>query len=123
NPVIMGRSTYESIGRPLPGRDVIVLSTRVRTIEGVTVVPSVEAALTHAQGLAGTTIYIGGGEAVYRTFLPLAGRIYLTTVHAHYGGDRHFPSLDGAGFERTASELVEGPVPYTYEVYDRIVEP
>jgi dihydrofolate reductase len=91
----MGRKTFESIGRPLPGRTNFVL-TRDRGwfAAGVTVVHSVQAALAQAAG-SEELVAIGGAE-IYRLVLPLARRIYLTHVHAEVPGDAFFPEFDAA---------------------------
>jgi dihydrofolate reductase len=100
-PVVMGRKTYQSIGRPLPGRPNIVV-TRDGTFrpEGVEVFAEVDAALARAQALAAESgadevMVIGGGQ-IYALTLPLARRIYLTEVHARPEGDTFFPDLDEA---------------------------
>jgi dihydrofolate reductase len=92
-PVLMGRKTYESIGRPLPGRANLVL-TRDRSwyAQGVMTVHSLEQALAQA-GEAAELVVIGGAE-VYRLVLPVARRIYLTHVHADVPGDTFFPDFD-----------------------------
>ncbi|HEY4750855.1 MAG TPA: dihydrofolate reductase [Steroidobacteraceae bacterium] len=91
--ILMGRKTYESIGRPLPGRANLVL-TRDRNwiAAGVIVVHSVEQALTQA-GPGKELVAIGGAE-IYRLVLPFARRIYLTHVHADVPGDTFFPDFD-----------------------------
>lgn len=92
-PVIMGRTTHESIGRPLPGRRNIVMTRQPGyAAEGCEVAPGPDEALA-AAGDAGEVMVIGGGE-VYREFLPKAGRIYLTRVQAEIAGDTLFPELD-----------------------------
>jgi dihydrofolate reductase len=92
-PVLMGRKTYESIGRPLRGRANLVL-TRHRGwyAHGVIVVHSLEEAL--AQVGPGEELVVIGGAEVYRLVLPLARRIYLTHVHADVPGDTYFPDFD-----------------------------
>jgi dihydrofolate reductase len=92
-PVLMGRRTYESIGRPLQHRTNLVL-TRDRhwRAHGVVPVHSLEHALTQA-GRADELVTIGGA-AVYRLVLPVARRIYLTHVHADVPGDTFFPDFD-----------------------------
>ena len=92
-PILMGRKTFESIGRPLPGRINLVL-TRDRSwlAEGVIAVHSVEEALTQA-GSSDELIAIGGAE-IYRLVLPFARRIYLTHVHADVPGNITFPEFD-----------------------------
>ena len=92
HPVIMGRLTYESMGRPLPGRRNIVLSrTPGFTAEGVEVHSELGAAL--AQVAEVETIFILGGRRVFKAALPLADRLYLTRVHAAVSGDVYFPDL------------------------------
>ena len=92
-PVLMGRRTFESIGRPLPGRQNLVL-TRDRSwrAAGVLAVHSLGQALGCARNAA-ELVGIGGAE-VYRLLMPFARRIYLTLVHADIEGDTFFPALD-----------------------------
>jgi dihydrofolate reductase len=91
-PIVMGRKTYESIGRPLPGRQNIVITRQAGYLaEGCDVVDSPEAAIA-AAGDADEIMIIGGSH-VYAAFLPLADRIYLTRVHAEVEGDAHLPDL------------------------------
>jgi dihydrofolate reductase len=92
-PILMGRKTFESIGKPLPGRSNLVL-TRDRgwRVEGVIVVHSLDEALERVQDapeLAGI-----GGADVYRLLMPLASRIYLTRIDADIPGDTVFPPID-----------------------------
>ena len=100
-PVVMGRKTYQSIGKPLPGRPNLVI-TRDRSFhaQGVEVFRDVAGALARAQALAAESgaaevMVIGGGQ-IYAETLPLARRIYLTEVHASPAGDTTFPDLDPA---------------------------
>jgi dihydrofolate reductase len=92
-PILMGRKTFESIGRPLPGRDNLVL-TRARSwfAPGVIVVHSVEEAL--AQAASSDELVAIGGAEIFRLVLPFARRIYLTHVHADVPGDTFFPDFD-----------------------------
>lgn len=100
-PIVMGRLTHESIGRPLPGRQNIVISTREDYVaDGCDVVGSPEAAIA-AAGSATEIMVIGGGQ-IYGQFLPLANRIYLTRVHAEIVGDAHFPALDDSAWSESA---------------------
>ncbi|KLN97691.1 type 3 dihydrofolate reductase [Moellerella wisconsensis] len=91
-PVIMGRVTYESIGRPLPQRVNIVLSSQPGTDDQVIWVKSVEEALA-AAGEVDEVMVIGGGK-IYQQFLPMATRLYLTHVDAEVIGDTHFPDYE-----------------------------
>ncbi len=92
-PILMGRKTFESLGRPLPGRTNLVL-TRDRgwSAQGVVVVHSVEEALL--QAAASDELVVIGGAEIYRLVLPVARRIYLTHVHADVPGDITFPEFD-----------------------------
>jgi dihydrofolate reductase len=100
--VLMGRRTWESLGRPLPQRDNWVL-TRDRNFhaEGARVFPALEDALA-AHG-AGELMVIGGAE-LYRQTLPLAQRLYLTEVDAELDGDTHFPAFDREQWREVESQ-------------------
>ena len=102
-PIIMGRKTWESIGRPLPGRQNIVI-TRQAGFEapGCDVVTSTEQAIAVA-GDAEEVMIIGGSQ-VYALFLPVADRVYLTRVHADVKGDAYFPMLDEDAWRPVSDE-------------------
>ena len=102
-PVIMGRRTFESIGRPLPDRRNIVMTRQADyAAKGCEVVSSVDEALSLVHGTDEAMI-IGGGQ-VYRDFLPHADRIYLTRVQAEVDGDTHFPEIDQAAWQLVRSQ-------------------
>ena len=114
-PVVMGRRTHESIGKPLPGRRNIVITRRGQVMAGCERAASFEEALTLAAG-ADETMVIGGMRC-YRDALPVAARMYLTEIGAEFDGDAWFP-------ERVPSEWIEvrrdrGPpderAPFDYE--------
>lgn len=103
HPIVMGRRTYASIGRALPGRlNVVVTRDRSFAAPGVTVAHSFDEAVS-ACGDAPEAMVIGGGE-LYREALPRATRIHLTRIHASIEGDTHFPALDSAAWQETARE-------------------
>lgn len=92
-PVLMGRKTYDSIGKPLPGRRNIIISRDARLVlEGCEVFNSVETALKNCGDV--TEVMIIGGASFYEQMLPRAQRLYLTLVHAKVEGDAHFPVID-----------------------------
>ena len=92
-PLIMGRKTHESIGRPLPGRENIVLThAKEFEAEGCTVVHSLEEAFRAAGDV--DEVMIMGGSGIYDQSLARAGRLYLTEVHADVSGDVYFPEVD-----------------------------
>ena len=102
-PVIMGRRTFESIGRPLPDRHNIVMTRDAGyAAPGCDVVSSVGEALDVA-GDADEVMVIGGGQ-VYRDFLPRADRIYMTRVQAEVQGDTFFPEIDGNAWRLVSAE-------------------
>ena len=92
-PVIMGRTTFESIGRPLPGRTNIVLTRRQTPIEGVTCVATMEAAY-EAAGTA-PRVFVIGGASVYREVIDTMDRLYITHIHAIIpDADAYFPEIN-----------------------------
>jgi dihydrofolate reductase len=92
-PIVMGRKTYESIGRPLPGRlNIVITRNRALEIPGVAVVGSFEEALARAGDVPEVAV-IGGAE-LFRSALPLASRVYFTRVHGTVDGEIKFPVLE-----------------------------
>jgi dihydrofolate reductase len=116
-PLIMGRKTYESIGKALPNRRNVVISrSRDYVAAGCEVVHSLNEALELLK--SESEVFVGGGETIYRATLPLAHRIYLTTVHLKVDGDTFFPEL-GSDYREVESTLVEGEPSYTYRTFER----
>ncbi len=102
-PVVMGRRTFASIGRPLPGRhNVVITRDRRFQAEGCTVVHGIHEALAACAGAE--EIMVIGGADIYRQFLPLTDTIYLTRVRGRFEGDTHFPELDTAQWEEQCAE-------------------
>lgn len=96
-PVIMGRKTYESIGKPLPGRRNLVLSRQAIKIAGVEVYSSLEDAILTAK--LETEVMIIGGSELFKQALPLASKIYLTKIHHRFEADVFFPQFDEANWQ------------------------
>lgn len=114
-PIVMGRRTFEAIGRPLPGRTNLVLTRDPHwSTEGVRAVHSLEEALLEARGCA-ELVGIGGAE-VYRLLLPLARRIYLTHVHADVAGDTYFPAFDATQWDDVECHTHPADARHTYPV-------
>jgi len=115
-PILMGRRTWESIGRPLPGRTSIVITRDAGyAAPGCIVVHSVEAALQAAAECGDEAMVIGGAE-FYAQVLPRADTLYLTRIHADFEGDTVFPELDESEWrevERSDREP-DGKNPYRY---------
>jgi dihydrofolate reductase len=117
--IVMGRATFESIGRPLPNRRNVVLTRqRELTISGVEVVHSVEEALALDDDL-----FVLGGENVYREFLPLADRLYITEIDYKTDGDTFFPAWDRDAFRLVSMQEgvldEKNTLPHTFYVYER----
>ncbi len=119
-PVVMGRKTYESIGRPLPGRLNIVISRDASlSIEGVTTVTSIEQALEVA-GEVEEVMIIGGG-AIYAACLPMANKLYVTHIEAEIEGDTQFPDW-GSEFKETYSEAYQADEKNAYNMRFTVLE-
>jgi dihydrofolate reductase len=102
-PVVMGRKTYESIGRPLPGRTNIVVSRQPELhIDGCIVVPTLDAAIAASPSTQETVVI--GGAGIFRHALPYTTTVHLTRVHASVDGDVHFPPLDPSQWREIAVE-------------------
>ncbi len=126
-PVVMGRRTFESIGKPLPGRTNIVL-TRAGDFapEGVLVAHAFDQAIALAEQQGAAQCMIIGGAEIYALALPLARRLYLTHVHADVDGDAHFPQVmwgDWRIVKRDKFPAGDGnEMPYSISEYERVVE-
>lgn len=119
-PVVMGRKTYDSIGRPLPGRENIVISRDANlVIDGVTTVTSIDDAL-QAAGTVEEVMIIGGG-AVYAACLPLANKLYVTHIDADIDGDTQFPQW-GSDFQESYSEAFSADEKNAYDMRFVVLE-
>ncbi|MEA5140064.1 dihydrofolate reductase [Arcicella rigui] len=95
HPIIMGRKTFESIGKPLPNRTSIIITKNPEfQIEGCITVHSLEEAIETANEIEENEAFIIGGAEIYRLALPFADTIYLTEVHHTFEGDTFFPAID-----------------------------
>ena len=121
-PILMGRKTHESIGKPLPGRHNIVL-TRQPTYQapGCTIVHSIPAAMA-AAGTA-TELMVIGGSTVYEALLPYADRLYLTYIDGVFDGDTYFPPFSREAWHVVSEEAHppdgKNPHPYRFVVLER----
>ena len=127
-PVLMGRKTYLSIGKPLPGRTNIVVSRSGFAAPGVLVADSLDKALTAARGDAlrrgADEIVVIGGTDIFAQLMPVADRMEITHVHSRPMGDTHFPPIDATRWRATEhSEHPAGPrddAPFAYVTYARV---
>ena len=127
-PIIMGRKTYESIGRPLPGRtNIVVTRDASYSPEGIRVVNSIEVALQLAGRIADhdgvDEVMVIGGSQLYEQLLPRTDYLYITQVHACVDGDAYFPKLDmEAWHEESREDFVAtdgNPHNYSFVTYSR----
>jgi dihydrofolate reductase len=123
NTIIMGKKTWESLPRrPLPGRKNIVLTDNPKeTIEGAVTAYSIEDGLSKCD--KNEEIFIIGGGSIYRQFMPIADRLYITHVHKKAPADIYFPEIDLKIWEVTEKEEFIASenqhIPYTYTIYLR----
>ena len=113
NPILMGRKTYESIGKALPNRTNIIISrNKDFRAEGTITCNSLEDAIRWAQKAPGSDeIFVIGGGEIFKEALPMAHRIYLTTVHWPFEGDAYFPEFKLESFKEVTSEkLSDSPL-------------
>lgn len=119
--IIMGRKTFDSVGKPLPRRRNIVVTRQPITIEGCEVVNSIEAGLELCSGE--DEVFIGGGAEIYRQAMHLTGRIYLTIVHKRFEADTFFPDINPAEWEEVSREYhapdEKNSLPYSFITYER----
>jgi dihydrofolate reductase len=124
-PILMGRKTYESIGKPLPGRKSIVITrNKDWQHEGISVVHSIEEAINLAKDDGVKEIFVIGGAEIFATSLPIANRVYLTRIHHHFEGDVYFPALDTTWKKIKAHDCApdeKNAYPHTFEVWERKV--
>lgn len=120
--VIMGRKTYESIGKPLPNRKTIILSrNRDLIIRNCQTVRSLVEAFRLLKDEE--EVFIAGGGEIYRDSLPYANKIYLTVIDKDIEGNVFFPEFNEGDFNMTYEEKVNGEIPYTYYTYERKKKP
>ena len=116
--LIMGRRTFESIGRPLPGRRTIVVSRNPEySAAGCEVVASIAAAVECAE--SATEVFICGGGDIYRQAMPLVERIYLTELDIKIAGDCYFPIWSENEFVQEHRELHQDSIDYSFSIWQR----
>lgn len=121
HPIIMGRKTYESIGRPLPGRtNIVITRQKDYRAEGVIACSSLREALDWANRAPGSDeIFVIGGGEIFKQALPLTDRIYLTIVEWPFEGDAYFPDFDRALFQSQAPEKLSLDPPAVLHILDK----
>lgn len=121
--VIMGRKTFESVGKPLPKRRNIIITRQQISIDGCEVVNSIESALDLCSNEE--EVFIVGGAEIYRQSMHLTDRIYLTIIHQHFEGDSFFPEISTQEWEEVFREDHQPDeknlLPYSFITYRRII--
>jgi dihydrofolate reductase len=124
-PVIMGRKTYESMGKPLKGRTNIVVTANkdFSATNGVVTVHSIEEAVRESAKTDAKECYVIGGGQIFRNLMPDARRIYMTRVHTQLQGDTFFPAIDEQQWQLSWSMSFNADekhaYPYTFEIWQR----
>lgn len=126
--LVMGRRTWESIGRPLPGRRIVVVTRQPDyRAEGVETAADIDDALELARQAGDDEVFFVGGAEVYAQALPRATRLYFTRVHADVDGDTYFPDAQWGNWKQVSSEHhdadAKNDFASTFEVYERIHPP
>ena len=120
--IIMGRKTFDSVGKPLPRRRNIVVTRQDIRIPGCEVVKSIEAALALCAG--DDEVFIGGGAEIYRQAMEKTNRIYLTIIHKSFDADTFFPEIDYSEWKEISREDLEpdekNPLSYSFILLDRM---
>ncbi|MCC2928805.1 dihydrofolate reductase DfrA [Bacillus sp. LBG-1-113] len=121
--IIMGRKTYESIGRPLPNRkNIVVTSAHDAEFPGCTIVSSIEDVLQIASDTE--ECFVIGGAQLYTALFPYADRLYMTKIHHQFDGDRYFPEFDESKWKLVSSEQgtkdEKNPYDYEFLVYEKM---
>ena len=120
--VIMGRKTFDSVGKPLPNRRNIIITRQAITIAGCEVVNSIEAAIALCK--TEDEVFIVGGAEIYKQAMHLTDRIYLTIVHKEFDGDSFFPEINKQNWKEISREDFEpdekNSLPYSFITYERV---
>lgn len=123
-PIVMGRKSFEELGRVLPGRpNIMITRQKEYQREGLYVVPTLEAGIEKAKTFGTEEIFITGGGEIFKIALPLIDRLYLTRVHAVVEGDTYFPEFDPRGWKLVKNERHEIDEKHahamTFQVWER----
>ena len=117
--VVMGRITYESIGKPLDGRlNIVVTGQSDYRAPGCKIAGNLNDAIRMGKDHS-NEVFVIGGEGLFKEALPLADRIYLTTVNIHVDGDTFFPEFDEKNYSIIETHEVQGKIPYTFRLLEK----
>lgn len=117
-PIIMGRNTFESIGRPLPGRrNIVITRNNAYAADGIEIVHSVEEALELVKDQE--EIMVIGGQQIFTEVLPLADRLYITKIDFEFEGDTFFPAYDDWVEKTTTENFLGDGFTFKYVIYEK----
>lgn len=117
--LVMGRKTFESIGKPLSGRETIIVTrNKDYAAAGCQTAPSLEAALSQA-GSSGKHIYVVGGGEIYSAALPLVDGVHISTINIDAEGDIFFPEFPTEDFFLIREEHISSNIDYVYQYFER----
>ena len=124
HPVIMGRKTYESIGKPLPGRiNIIVTRQKGYAAQDCTTVGTLDEAFSAAQASGTDEVFVIGGAEIYKEAMPRAQKLYLTEVEGNFEGDAFFPEVSSLEWKELSKEKgvmdEKNPHPHAFYVFER----
>ncbi len=121
NVVVMGRKSYDEIGKPLPNRFTIVVSSTAQySAENCVTVSSLSEAIEYAkENRPEENIYLSGGAGIYREGIELAEKLFITEIDAEIDGDTFFPEFDTSLYDKTVDEVIDGDIPYSYVTYTK----
>ncbi|MCA0988233.1 dihydrofolate reductase [Alkalihalobacillus algicola] len=122
--IVMGRKTFESIGKPLPGRESYVITRRDLTIDNVTILHSIDQFLEMVEEDNEKEWFVIGGAEIYRQLLPYADRLYITEIHEEFQGDAYFAELKEEDWvEKSRDQHTKddkNSYDYDFVVYERV---
>jgi dihydrofolate reductase len=120
HPIVMGRKTFESIGRVLPGRENVIISRQIGyQVQGARVVSSLDEALIYCESLKADEAFIVGGAEIYRLAMPKIDRLHLTWIEEDVEGDSLFPEFDWEEFQEISRESYQIPRAFSFIILDR----
>lgn len=123
--IVMGRKTYDSIGRPLPNRvNMVITRNSLLNLPGCVVVADLKQAIDYAAQNGETELFITGGGTIYEQALPMAHRIYLTRIHHNFDADTFFPVVEPTSWKELSNEFHEkdekNVYDYTFQVLEKL---
>jgi dihydrofolate reductase len=123
--IVMGRKTYDSVGKPLPNRvNIVITRNSLLSLPGCVVVADLQQAISYAAENGETELFITGGGTIYEQAMGIANRIYLTRIHHNFEADTFFPAIEPTMWKELSSEFNEqdekNKYDYTFQVLEKL---